>query len=53
MMYRVRGALSPGLPTERLPVAARVVQALVEAFVNLPGAVRAATGTGGTPPGGP
>jgi len=51
LWYRVRGAVWPGVETERLPLAGRVLQALVETACNAPGAVRAALGSGGDPPG--
>lgn len=52
LWYRIRGAAWPGVETSRLPLAARLAQALVETACNAPGAVRAALGTGGAPPAG-
>ena len=50
--YPLRAAIWPGRETARLPLWARVVQAVIEALPNLPGAVRAVVGSSG-PPGAP
>ena len=51
--YAVRRAVWPGVETAKLPTWARLVQALVELLVNLPGALRALAALPSTPPGAP
>ena len=47
--YAVRRSVWGDLPIARLPLGARIAQAIAEALTNLPGAVRAVVASSATP----